>query len=127
MKTTSSLTRKVNYLRWVARIIGTFLVAFFLLFFISDIINKGGLHIPDLGLWLMTIFFLLGQVGILIAWRWEGIGGFLAVFSIIVAILLNLFWVQVEASRSTIAIAFSFWLIPAFLFIYCWWSTRKQY
>jgi len=122
MKTTSSLIRKVHYLRWVARILGTFLVVLFLFFFIPDIIEKGGLQISDSGRWVMTIFFLLGQVGILIAWRWEGIGGFLAASSIVLAILLNLFWVHAGQSH----IAFLIWLLPAFLFLYCWWRTRRQ-
>lgn len=123
MKTTSSLLRKVHWLRWVARILGTFLVVFFLFFFIPDIIKKGGLHISDFGHGVITILFLLGQVGILIAWRWEGIGGFLAASSIALAFLLNLFWVH--AGQSDINITF-IWLIPAFLFLYCWWKTRRQ-
>jgi len=106
----------------VARISGTLLVAFLLLMTIPSYISKGVPHNTTTSRIVMGIFFDLGNVGIILAWRWEGFGGFLAALSVIVAMLLSIFWVQGKASY----IAFSFWLIPALLFIYCWWRTRRQ-
>jgi hypothetical protein len=77
--------------------------------------------------WHYLLFAAIGlaQLGILLAWRWEGIGGFLAVFGIFAFDLLNIFWVQSQKMVASI-IGFSIWLIPAFLFIYCWWKTREE-
>ncbi len=122
MKTTFLLTRKVHYFRWVARILGTLLVVIFLFFFIPDIIKKGGLQVSDAGHWVMLIFFLLGQVGLLIAWRWEGIGGMLAAIGIVLSFLINFLWVHEGQNQGFVLI----WLLPAFLFLYCWWQTGKQ-
>lgn len=126
METTSSLTKSVLVLRWVARILGTILVLFVLSQFIPAFIRKGGhINVSHPGHYVMMASFGLAQVGILMAWRWEGIGGFLAVFGVIVSILLNIFWVQGPRMVQTI-VAFMFWLIPSFFFIYCWWKTRGE-
>lgn len=125
MQKTSSSSITVKILRWVARILGTTLAVLFLTLVIGEIIEKGELSIPDPGNRVMMAFFLLAQAGLLIAWRWEGFGGFLAAASIIITILLRLFWVQGAEGRDPI-VAFLIWLIPAFLFIYCWWRTSKK-
>jgi hypothetical protein len=121
-KTTSSSTGTVTALRWVARIFGTFLVAFFLLFFIAERITERGPYHSDTGQLVVTIFFLLGQFGILIGWRWEGIGGMLAAIGIVLCFLINLLWVHAGKNTGFVLI----WLLPAFLFLYCWWQTRKR-
>ena len=125
METTSSLPKSVLVLRWVARILGTILVLFILSQFIGAFIRKGYINVAHPGHYVLLAFFGLAQVGILLAWRWEGIGGFLAVFGIIAFDLLNIFWVQSPRMVSSI-VASLFWLIPAFFFIYCWWKTRGK-
>jgi hypothetical protein len=121
-KTTSSSTGAVTALRWVARIFGTFLAAIFLFFFIAEFITDVGSHHSDAGHLAVIILFLLGQFGILIAWRWEGIGGMLAAIGVVLCFLINLLWVHAEKNPGFVLI----WLLPAFLFLYCWWQTRKR-
>ncbi len=118
----SSSTRTITTLRWVARIFGTSFVALFLLFFLAENIGKRGISVPDIGHLVVTIFLLLGQLGILIAWRWEGIGGMLAAIGIILSFLINVLWVHAGQNQGIFVLI---WLLPAFLFLYCWWQTRK--
>jgi len=125
METKSSLSKSVLVLRWVARIFGTIVVLFTLSLFIGEFIRKGYINVGHPGHYVMFAFLGLAQVGILMAWRWEGIGGFLAVFGVIASILLNIFWVQGPRMVGSI-IGSLFWLIPSFLFIYCWWKTRGE-
>ena len=125
MATISSVSKNVTVLRWVARILGTILVLFVLSQFIGAFIRKGNINVGHPGHYVMFASFGLAQVGILMAWRirWEAIGGFLTIFGIITTILLDIFWVQGSKMPQSI-IAFLFWLIPGFLFIYCRWKNR---
>jgi len=125
VETTSSLTKIVFVLRWVARIFGTILVLFILSQFLGAIIRTGHINVIHYGHYVMMVFFGLAQIGILIAWRWEGIGGFLGVFGVIATILLNSLWVDGPRMAQS-NIAFLLWLIPSLLFIYCWWKTRGE-
>jgi hypothetical protein len=125
METTSSSTKSVKIIRWIARIVGTALAAIFLTLVIGEIITKGGLRISDPGNRIMMFFFLLAQAGLLLAWRWEGLGGFLAAGCIVVTLLLRTFWVEGANGRDPTT-AFFIWLIPALLFIYCWWRSREK-
>jgi len=125
MKTESSPTKTVKILRWTARIIGTLMALIMISLYVGETIEKGGLQVSGTDHWTMFIFFMLGQLGIFLAWKWEGFGGILTALAMFIAILIDIFWVQGEMVTNTV-IAFSFWFIPAFLFIYCWWRTRKQ-
>ena len=122
---TVSLPKNVIILRWVARIIGTLLVLFMTSLFIGALIRKGYINVAHPGHYVLFVFFGLAQIGILIAWSWERIGGFLIAFGIIVFDLLNIFWVQSPRMTGTI-IASVFWLIISFIFIYCWWKTKEN-
>jgi hypothetical protein len=125
METTSSLPKSVLVLRWVARIFGTIVVLFILSLFIGEFLRKGYINVAHPGHYVLLAFWGLASVGILMAWRWEGIGGFLAAFGIIAFNLLNIFWVQSPRMVGSI-VASLFWLIPAFIFIYCWRKTRGE-
>jgi hypothetical protein len=125
MKTKSSSTTTVKILRWTARIIGTLMALIMISLRVGEAIEKGGLQVSGAGHWTMFIFGMLAQLGIFLAWKWEGLGGILTASAMFIAILIDIFWVQGEKVTNTI-IAFSFWFIPAFLFIYCWWRTNKQ-
>jgi len=125
METSSSVKKNVIILRWVARIIGTILALFIISQFVEALIRKGYINVDHPGHYVLFLFFGLAQIGILIAWRWERKGGLLIAFGIIVFDLLNIFWVQAPKMAGTI-IASVFWLIISFIFIYCWWKTRKE-
>ncbi|MEN8193687.1 MAG: hypothetical protein ABFS12_12770 [Bacteroidota bacterium] len=122
METKLSLPKRVIILRWIARIIGTLVVVFFLMLFIGEFFRKGyiSFNYP-----LMSVFMGLSMIGILLAWRWEGIGGFLGAISIVIFDLVNIFWYQTPKMTSTI-IGSLLWLIPSIIFIYCWWTTKDK-
>jgi len=125
METTSSLPKSILILRWVARIFGSIIVLFMLSLFIGEFLRKGYINVGHPGHYVMFAFSGLSSVGILMAWRWEGIGGFLGALGIIAFDLINIFWVQGSKMVGTI-IGSLLWLIPASLFIYCWWKTRGK-
>jgi hypothetical protein len=93
--------------------------------FAGAFIRKGYISVEHSGHYVLFAAIGLAQIGILLAWHWEGIGGFMTVFGILAFDLLNMFWIQGHKMAASI-IGFSIWLIPAFLFIYCWWKTREK-
>ena len=122
MEKTSSTAKSVTYARWVARILGTLIVVFSLIFFIAYVIEQGHLPNPDFGPGLVTFLYIIALIGFLIAWRWEGFGGILSAISIVLMAIVNVIWVHAAKDPGSEII----FVIPALLFIYCWWKTRKQ-
>ncbi|MEJ2105144.1 MAG: hypothetical protein P8X47_11285 [Ignavibacteriaceae bacterium] len=94
MKTKSSPTKMVTLARWVARILGTLIVVFSLLFFIAEVIEQGEMPGPDFEHGLVTFLFVIGLIGFLVAWRWEGFGGILSAVSFILMATVNVIWVH---------------------------------
>ena len=122
METASTPSKMVLTLRWIARILGTLIVAFSLIFFIAYVIEQGNLPNPDFGHGLVTFLYVIALIGFLIAWRWEGFGGILSAISIVLMATVNVIWVHAAKDPGSEII----FVIPALLFIYCWWKTRKQ-
>jgi hypothetical protein len=122
MKTASSPTKMVTFARWVARILGIFIVVFSLSLFIADVIERGEMPNPDFGPGLVTFLYIIALIGFLIAWRWEGFGGILSAISIVLMAIVNVIWVHAGKDPGSEI----FFVIPALLFIYCWWKSRKQ-
>ncbi len=114
--------REVPYIRWAARILGTLIVVFSLSFFIANVIEQGEMPNPDFGHGLVTFLFIIVLIGFLIAWRWEGFGGILSAISIVLMATVSVIWVHAGKDPGSEII----FLIPALLFIYCWWRTGKQ-
>jgi len=125
METTSSFPKRIIILRWIARIIGTAVVLFMSSIFIGALISKGQINVEHPGHYVMFAFTGLSMIGILLAWRWEGLGGFLGAFGIITSDLLNIFWVHAPKMTGTL-IGSLLWLIPSLIFIYCWWATKNR-
>ncbi|MCP3681850.1 MAG: hypothetical protein GY861_04095 [bacterium] len=122
METIMQLSKKVLFIRWTARILGTVIIAFSLLFFIGGVIENGGLPKTDFSHGVISILFILSLIGYLIAWRWEGIGGIGAAICFLLFYFINVFWVRGgKDPESTIIL-----IIPAPLFIYCWWKTKNK-
>ncbi len=115
-------TREAHILRWTARIAGLLFIGIFLAFFIPDWLTKGGFpverdRIP------MTIALFMSFVGLLIAWKWEGIGGILAAVSVAAFAILGL---QTPTGPGGIILLGVMYLLPAVLFIFCWRRKRAQ-
>ena len=119
---TSVSTRSTSIIRWVARIIGTLSVAVFLFFFVADCVEKGRILIESDRL-LMIVFMFLTFVGLIVAWKWEGIGGTMALIGLIAFNILS----PASVTRAALYFMTGLYGLPALLFVLCWWQTRKQH
>ncbi len=122
METASTPSKTLLSLRWVARILGTLIVVFSLFFFIANVIEQGEMPNPDFGHGLVTFLYIIALIGFLIAWRWEGFGGILSAISLVFMATVNVIWVHAAKDPGSEII----FVIPALLFIYCWWKSRKR-
>lgn len=114
-------TRSVITIRWLARIIGTLSMAVFLFFFVADCIEKGKIAVESERI-LMTVSLLLAFIGLIIAWKWEGIGGTTALCGLIGFNILA----PASAAKAGIFVITGLYGLPALFFLFCWWQTRKQ-
>ena len=116
------LGRPANGIRWTARIVGTLFVGIFLALFIPEWVQKGILPI-DSDRMPSMIFLFLSFVGLIMAWRWEGAGGVLALGSIIVFAILGL---QLGPKPGGTILIGGICALPACLFLLYWWLARRQ-
>lgn len=114
-------------IRWTARIIGTLLVLFTLLFGIGEMLDgyhrTGKLSLDTLNsLQTITfIFWFFGLAGLIWALWKEGTGGiFSFVCMVIFIILVN---ANPEANFTYLLLIF---LLPSVLYIIYWWLTRNS-
>ncbi len=113
-------TRPLKALRWAARIIGTLFVVIFLTVFITESVQKGGIQVERDRVATLILLFV-SFAGLIAAWKWEGLGGVLALGSLIVFAGLQL--LNGEKPGGTIVIC-AMYGIPALLFLLHWWWTR---
>ena len=73
-------------IRWIARIIGLLLVGLVLLIMVGEGFNPLALNRNESG---MTGAFLVALVGMLLLWRWEGIGGIVALAGMVAFYAVN--------------------------------------
>jgi hypothetical protein len=115
-------TGLTNAIRWTARIIGTLFMGVFLALFIPEWVQKGTFPVASDRI-PMTVFFFLAFIGLIIAWKWEGTGGILALGSIILFTILGLQTGDKPGGTLTVTVICG---IPALLFIFYWWQTRHR-
>ena len=115
--------RITRVMRWAARIIGAIATAFFLFMIIGS-----ALFDPtpaNLGIIIFVIIMIPTITGLLIAWRWEGVGGAIAVLGSL-GLGTSVF---LEAGHNellaAVLIPFPF-LFAGALFLSCWSRTRLQ-
>ena len=104
--------REPHILRWTGRIVGLLFVGIFLALFIPDWLTKGRLPVERERI-PMTIALFMSFVGLLIAWKWDGVGGILAAVSIVAFAALGL---QTSARPGGIVLLGVMYLLPAVLF-----------
>jgi len=130
--------RATKWMRWVARIWGTLIVAFALLFVIGYAWN-----------WVTTgtadpyaaedyppienvppLLALLSVLGLGVAWRWEGLGGAITVVCSLAALpVLLVHWPIAHDFPRYLVAPYGTWLIilvPGILFLICWRRSKKQ-
>lgn len=111
--------RSVVVLRWLARFGSVASAALLLLFLFGEEMDPGQLTAADI---LALLFFPFGVVaGMLLAWRWETLGGAITVLS-----LLAFYKVIYAASgRFPGGIWFMLFALPGLLFLYCGLRSRR--
>lgn len=128
--------RRFGWVRWTARIWGTLIViivAFILIGSISSRISGEtdpyavGETAPIEN--IPPLFIALSAVGLALAWRWEGIGGAIAVFFQLAALpVLLIYWPIKEDFLRYLAAPYGVSLmtaIPGILYLIYWWKTKK--
>ena len=117
-------TAIMNIIRCAARIFGTLLVVFSLIFFIGSMIENS--HNQGLGLetYNIIVFAVLGIgfAALILAWWKEGLGGIIAFISFIVFNLLAALS-PVEGSRYMFLLLIP--LVPSILYLLYWLLKRK--
>ena len=117
----SASTRSVIIIRWLARIIGTLSVAVVLFLIVAESVEKGRIAIDSDRL-PMTAFLFLAFIGLIMAWKWEGLGGAMALGGLIAFNILA----PGSVAKGGNLVVTGLYGLPALLFIFCWWQTRKQ-
>ncbi len=107
----------IRIVRWIARIWSIASIGLILLFIIGEGINPTA---PSE--WLGLLFFPFGiSLGMLLAWRKEGLGGIIAAGSILIFYGVHL----ATAGRFPKGWAWLAFAAPGFLFLLSWYLSRK--
>lgn len=127
------ITKKkfLNRIRWTARITGTFLVAFTVIFGIGVFIDglKNNTGSPDISLNInMVLMFLIwgiGLSGLVVALWKEGLGGCISFLGFFTMSILNIFNPEAPNKVETLII-FGIWMIPSILYILYWQMSKNS-
>jgi len=107
-------------IRWIARILGIFILGIFLLFLIGDGgMNPLRLSVTEL---LMTICLLIFMVGILVAWKQEGVGGAMMIGGMILFYLINF----IGSAKFPGGWVFPLMFVPGILYLICWFAVKRK-
>lgn len=105
-------------IRWVARFSSILSIGLILGFIIGE-----GIHYSSMNEWLGFLFFPFGiSVGMILAWQKEGLGGSITILSLII------FYIIYFLSTDTFpkGLAWLLFSIPGFLFLLCWFRSKKR-
>jgi hypothetical protein len=130
--------RATKRIRWIARIWGTLIVAVTLLILIgyawdwvtTDTADPHAVEdYPPIEN-SPPLFALLSALGLGVAWRWEGLGGAIAVvFNLAGLPVLLIHWPITHDFPRYLVAPYGIWLmiaIPGILFLVCWWRSKKR-
>jgi len=121
MSTANALPRSVKIMRWIARIwsILLFVVAL-LTIFVPDPNAIEPVPVAD---WLLLSLWGVAILGLLVAWRWELVGGIITIATMFIR---ELAWVILKGHwLANFLIAWLFVVPPAILFLVAWGLERK--
>jgi len=109
-------------IRWFARVEGTLIAGMVFLFVLGEGFGKHGTDtlnpfVLSAADFASLSLLLIACIGLLLAWRWEGGGGAIAV----ICMLVRLFVRPGFPLWATLAI-----LVPGILFLLTWFMTRHQ-
>lgn len=129
--------RATRAMRWIARIWGTLIVAIALIFIVGyawSWVTTGTADpnavedYPPIEN-LPPLFAFLSVLGLALAWRWEGLGGGIAVvFSLAMLPVLLIHW-PIAEDFPRFLIPYGVWavlIIPGILFLICWRRSKRR-
>lgn len=109
----------VNFIRWIARAISIVLFLMFGAFFIEHLSwFFGSGERPPAMVWVLQALHLLMLIGFLVALKWEAAGSALIVVSSLIFLS--------QAAGERFLPMFAITVVPALLFLTCWWKSRKR-
>ena len=115
----AELSNPLLILRWIARFLSLISVVLILTFFIGEGFNPANVAAKE---WLGLLFFPIGVViGMVIAWRREGLGGAITVGSLLAFYLLYGLLLSHRFPGGWVFVMFA---SPGFLFLSYWLLTR---
>ena len=121
MKNTKRIT---TIIRWIARILGSLLVVIGLIFFGSELVQDltgEPVFSNDSTISIVALLILHGAyiIGYSIAWKWEGLGGAIAIGGVICSQLIS-------PSPLSMFSAQLLFTIPGILFLIYWYLSRRS-
>lgn len=121
-----------NKIRWIARIVGSFLVVFTLVFVIGTFIDEGigrnsSSHQSSFNFLMIVVFVIWGfaLAGLVLALWKEGLGGGISFACFALMGILNMFNAE-QTNKTKVLIAFLIFMIPSLLYIYYWWLKKRS-
>ncbi|MDX2029293.1 MAG: hypothetical protein SF339_01390 [Blastocatellia bacterium] len=107
----------IHFVRWIARAFSIVLFLVWGAFFVEHLSwFFGSGERPPANVWLLQAVHLLLLVGLLLALKWEVAGSVLIILSALV------FFSQAAGER--FLLMYTVTIVPAVLFLVCWWRTR---
>jgi hypothetical protein len=122
MSATNAVPRSVKILRWIARIWSIPVFVFVLLRIFTPDPYASGEPIPAED-WFLLILWGVAVLGLLVAWRWELVGG---IITIAIMFIRELAWLILKGAwLVNFLIVWAFLVPPAILFLVAWGLERK--
>ncbi|MCD6239353.1 MAG: hypothetical protein J7K51_08585 [Thermotogae bacterium] len=130
-KTKYTGDRTTKWIRWIARIWSTVIIAFALLTLIGyawNWVTTGKADPYALENYprvenLIPITLGLSFLGLGIAWRWERLGGAIAIVFQLATLAVHYWLLSPRPYPYPLTIAI---MTPGILFLVCWWRSRKR-
>ena len=117
--------RITHLIRRVARIWSIIIIGLGILIFIMEIIESNTIELEPYPFYENLIPFTLftAVVGLIISWRWEGLGGAITIISVLVN--LGVYLLTGRTAVGAVIVILTPILIPGILFLVCWLRSRR--
>ncbi len=116
----------LNQIRWVARITGTLMAVFILVFVsfsIAGEVKETGINYSMVQI-MTFIFWGIAMLGLLLALWKEGLGGIISLSCLAMMFISGLF--IPEANKEAMLWIVLILAVPGILYTYYWWDSKKR-
>ena len=121
-----------NTIRWIARIVGSFLVVFTVVFvtgsFMEELCKNNDTSQSSISILMVAIFIIWGiaLAGLVLALWKERLGGGISLTCFALMGVLNMFNTE-SPNKIQALLVFLIFMIPSFLYIYYWWLKKQSF